>query len=134
MRMLSMLKDTVELYLYIGEFDDEAQFQKVIIKNCYCITSKGANSTARGKAPSDSVKFYIFDSKSVVVSEYGTPLRYVPYEEWKYAVDKSKKWTLSDKGEDYFSIAGNDNRYKIASFSRKKTGRKRMWHFEVIGR
>ena len=23
---------------------------------------------------------------------------------------------------------------KIASFSRKKTGRKRMWHFEVIGR
>lgn len=129
-----MLKDTVELFLYIGEFDDEAQFQKVTLQNCYCVVDKGASSTTRGKAPTDNVKFYIFDCKTVATSDNGTRLQYVPYEEWKYALDKSKKWTLSDKGEDYFRVVGNDAEYKITNYSRKETGRKRMWHFEVIGR
>ena len=134
MRRLSMLKDTVELYLYIGEYDDEAQFQKVTLQNCYCVVSKGTSNNTQGKAPADNVKFYIFDCKTVALSDNGTPLRFIPYEEWEITVDKSKKWTLCDRGKDYFRIVGSDKEYRIVSFSRKKTGRRRMWHFEVIGK
>ena len=134
MRKLSMLTCTVELSLYIGEYDDEAQHQRVILKNCYCVENKGVGSGNQGKKPADAIKLYIFDCKTIALSEFGATLHYVPYEQWIETTDKSRIWTLSDKGTDYLQIEGSEQKYKITGFLRKKAGRRRMWHFEVNAR
>lgn len=129
-----MINDTVVLYNYIGEVDDEATFQETVLEHCCCPLNEGADLNIQGKKANDSARLYIFDANTTAVSNSGTKRAYLPYAEWLKADDKDRYWTLSDKGTDYFKKVGSDTRLRIVGYSRKHTGSKRMWHFEVDGR
>lgn len=129
-----MLPDTATLFNYIGEVNNVATYQETVLKKCRCIISPGATPGNNGKQPSDKGRLYIFDRDTTAVSKDGTVTRtYLPYNEWKEVEDKSKYWTISDKGMDMFQLDGYDTA-KIIAFTHFKAGTKRMWHFEVIGR
>lgn len=128
-----MLEETVVLYNYIGEIDDIASYQKTVLKHCYCVMSKGVSLNSMGHAPRNSGRLYIFDEKTLAQSEDGRTRSYLPYDQWIYTNDKSGFWTIGDCGKDYFQKVGTDEKLKISGFSRKMTGRKTMWHFEVDG-
>ena len=133
MKTHRMLEETVTLYNYIGEVNDEATYEKTILKHCYCVLNEGASVNGIGHKPNNSAKLYIFDEKTLAVSENGTLKTFLPYEQWKYTENKSSFWTLSDCGKDYFQKTGSSTRLRISSYSRKAVGRKIMWHFEVNG-
>lgn len=129
-----MLIDTVILMNYIGEVNDEASYQETVLKFCYCYTNEGADLNAQGRKSNDSGKLYIFDDRTVALAEDGSQRTYIPYSEWRKLDDKSKHWTISDCGTDYYRKAGSDCRLKITGFARKAVGTRRMWHFEVNGK
>lgn len=134
MASLRLLVDTVVLYNYIGEVNDEATYQETIFKRCYCPLNEGADLNMQGKKANDSARLYLFDGKTIAVGTDGTERKYLPYSQWKDAEDKTAYWTLSDKGTDYFKKSVGNTKLRIVGFSRKKTGTRRMWHFEVDGR
>ena len=131
-----MLKDTVTLYNYVGEVNDEAYYQDTILTNCYCPLNEGADLNLQGKKANDSARLYIFDANTIASGADGEERTFLPYETWKAltASEKSSYWTLSDKGTDYFRKSGSNIRLRIIGFCHKKAGRKRMWHYEVDGR
>ena len=63
-----VLPHTVHLFNYIGEVNDEAQFQESVIRFCYCSWNEGSGSA---KAPSDSAKLYVFDANSIIEDAAG---------------------------------------------------------------
>lgn len=128
------LTDTVLLFNYVGEVNDEATYQETIIKRCYCLTDKGVSLGSQGSKANDNCKLYIFDCHSIALSPDGSVRTYLPYEDWESNDCKSRYWTLSDKGNDYFKKVESDNNFKITSFSKKNVGSHRMWHFEVNGK
>lgn len=128
-----MLEETVVLYNYIGEVDDRAAYQKTILKHSYCVLNEGTSLGSIGHSTKNTGKLYIFDDKTLAQSEEGRTRSFLPYEQWKYTDDKSGFWTLGDNGNDYFQKVGSDAKLRISGFSRKTTGRKIMWHFEVNG-
>lgn len=128
---LNMLTDTVTLFNYIGEINDEAVYQETTLAHCYCPLTEGANTDSHGKKSGDKTRLYIFDDKTVATASDGSPRTYLPYQEWAEATDKSSFWTLSDKGNDYIIKTGSTNRLRVCGFCRKETGSRRMWHFEV---
>ena len=129
-----MLIDTVVLMNFIGEVDDVAAFQETTLLNCYCPLNEGADLNIQGKKANDSGRLYIFDEKTVALSDNGEPRSFLPYDQWKSLDDKSKYWTISDKGTDYFRKNGSSLKLRITGFAHKKAGSKRMWHYEVDGR
>lgn len=133
MSIHKMLIDTVELYNYVGEVNDEAAYQKTIFKHCYCPLDEGAALNLQGRVPSDSAKLYLFYVTTTAQDENGNFRSYMPYNEWKELEDKTGYWTLSDKGTDHFIKTGSQKRLRVTSFSMKKTGSMKMWHFEVNG-
>ena len=134
MASLKMLTDTVVLYNYIGEINDEAAYQETVFARCYCQLNEGADLNMQGKKANDSAKLFIFDAKTIAVASDGSIRTYLPYSEWINAPDKTRHWTLSDKGTDYIQKSGGNSRLRVVGFSRKKAGTRRMWHFEVDGR
>lgn len=125
-----ILTDIVTLLNYIGEINDEATYQETTITQCYCPTNEGVSINSQGSKANDSSKLYIFDGQSVASSPDGSIRTYLPYEQWVLLEDKSHYWTLNEN--DYYKKGNNE--YKITSFSHKKVGSRRMWHFEVIGK
>lgn len=134
MASLRILKDTVVLYNYIGEINDEATYQETVLTRCYCPLNEGADLNIQGKKANDSARLYLFDGKTLAAGNDGRIRTYLPYDEWKNAADKSSYWTLSDKGTDYFKKSVGNTKLRIIGFSHKKAGTRRMWHFEVDGR
>ena len=129
-----MLADTVELYNYLGEIDDEATYQKTILRHCYCPTNQGVGRGNQGKIPNDTATLYIFDAGTVAEAEDGSRRSYIPYSEWEDLPDRSRYWTLDDSGDDFFRKSGSEEKFRIAGVSRRKAGTRRMWHFEVSAR
>lgn len=126
-----MLPHTVHLFNYIGEVNDEAQYQESIIHFCFCMMNEGSGSA---KSPSDSAKLYIFDANSVIESLNGSPRTYVSPDKWKkMCCDRSNHFTISDDGMDYFQ-KDDGEQFLIKSVSHKVAGTRRMWHFEVVGK
>lgn len=126
-----ILKDTVILHNSLGEINDEVAYQDTILTHCYCPSSDGVELTNQGKKSNSSAKLYLFDDKTEARSVNGSIRKYLPYEEWLKHTDKSKYWTLSEKGDDLLTIKGSTHRLRIFKFSHKKAGSRRMWHFEV---
>lgn len=126
-----ILKDTVELYNYVGEVNDIATYQKTILRYCYCPSDKGIGNGLHAKKSAETSRLYIFDYKTVAEAPEGHKRSYLPYEQWKKAEDKSSYWTLSDYGDDFFIKEGNTARFSITKFSHKYAGSRRMRHFEV---
>ena len=126
-----ILKDTVILHNSLGEIDDEVTYQDTILTRCYCPSSNGMELTNQGKKSNNSAKLYLFDYKTEARSVNGSVRKYLPYDEWLKLDDKSRYWTLSEKGDDFFTIKGSTNWLRIFKFSHKKAGSRRMWHFEV---
>ena len=133
MASLRMLTDTAVLYNYVGEVNDEATYQETVFRRCYCPVNEGAGLISQGRKPRNSGKLYLFDSKTIAVSRTGVVRTYLPYDQWKKTANKNLYWTLSDEGTDYFEKTGSSVKLLVASFSRKKAGTRRMWHFEVSG-
>ncbi|MBQ4447423.1 MAG: hypothetical protein II897_03930 [Clostridia bacterium] len=133
MSVHKMLIDTVELFNYVGEVNDEASYQKTVFSKCYCPLDEGAALSVIGRTPIDGGKLYLFDMTTKAKDGFGNPVSYLPFPDWNALADKTGYWTLSDKGTDYFVKAGSANKLRINSFSRKKTGSRKMWHFEVVG-
>ena len=130
-----MLSDTVTLFNYTGEVDDIATYQETILRHCYCEIEEGISNNSRtNQQHADSALLFIFDEKTVAESLLGTKRIYVPYGDWLTIADKNAYWTISDSGKDFFRKAGSDVRLRIVKFSHMTAGRKRMWHFEVIGK
>lgn len=134
MARFRMLNDTVVLYNYIGEVDDEAAYQETTLSYCYCPLNEGADLNLQGKKANDSARLYIFDANTVATAADGTKRTFLPHDEWITSDCKGSYWTLSDKGDDYFKKAGAKTRLRVVGFSHKKAGSRRMWHFEVDGR
>lgn len=128
---LKMLPDTVVLYNYIGEVNDEATYQETVLTRCYCPLNEGADLNLQGKKANNSARLYIFDAKTVARSSEGTARTFLPYHQWKDAADKSAYWTLSDKGTDYILKQGGNTKLRVIGFAHKKNGSRRMWHYEV---
>ncbi len=126
-----VLKDTVILHNSLGEIEDEIAYQDTILSFCYCPSSNGMELTNQGNKSNCSAKLYLFDDKTEARSVNGSIRKYLPYEEWLNVTDKSKYWTLSEKGDDFLTIKGLTRRLRIFKFSHKKAGSRRMWHFEV---
>ena len=126
-----LLTHTVELFNYIGEIDDEATYQKTILRFCYCPSKRGVDVIGHGKVSQDEAKLYIFDVGTLAESEDGHSRSYLPFHEWEVAEDKTPYWTLNGEGDDFFKVVGAPDKLKITDFSRKSTGTRRMWHFEV---
>lgn len=133
MASLRLLVDTVVLYNYVGEVNDEATYQETVFKRCYCPLNEGADLNMQGKKAKDSARLYLFDSKTIAVSTDGMERTYIPYSEWLKVSDKTPYWTLSDKGTDYFKKSVGSTKLRIVGFSHKQAGTRRMWHFEVDG-
>lgn len=128
MGRLNMLTDTVTLYNYIGEINDEAAYQETTLAHCKCQLAEGSTP---GKKPNNGARLFIFDDKTVATASDGSLRTYLPHHEWVASTDKSAFWTLSDGGDDYIIKAGSTERLRVCGFDRKKTGSRRMWHFEV---
>ena len=126
-----LLIDTVDIYNYAGEVDDEAVYQKTVFKFCYCPLNCGSDNNMQGKKSKNGGRLYIFDENTIALSPEGEKRTYLPYEEWLGCENKTAYWTLSDKETDYLLKAGFSDRLKIKSFSHKTAGSRRMWHFEV---
>lgn len=129
-----MLIDTAVLMNYVGEVDDVATYQETTLLHCYCPVNEGADLNMQGKKANDSGRLYIFDEKTVALSEDGTARSFMAYDQWKSLDDKSQHWTISDKGTDYFKKVGSSLKLRITGFAHKKAGSRRMWHYEVDGR
>lgn len=127
-----LLIDTVVIKNYVGEINDKATYQETVVERCYCPCGFGAGIDNHGKNSTDNGRLYIFDVKSIAKSPEGKRRTYLPYREWLASASKDNHWTISYNGRDYFV---KDNiEYHIVGFSHKKSGTKRMWHFEVDGR
>ena len=124
-----LLIHTVDLFNYMGEIEDEATYQKTVIRHCYCPRSKGVVN--QGQSANDQAILFIFDCGTIAEDECGNPRTFLPYAEWERAEDKSPYWTISDEGDDFFRVAGSPEKFRITDFSHKQTGSRRMWHFEV---
>lgn len=129
-----ILTDSVALFNFVGEINDEAIYQETNITQCYSSTNEGVSINSQGSKANDSSKLYIFDSHSVASSPDGSVRTYLPYDDWILLEEKGQYWTLNDKGTDYFKKVDDNNKFKITSFSRKNIGSQRMRHFEVIGK
>lgn len=129
----SLLRHTVHLFNWIGEVDDKVQYQKVIIKNCYCPINDSVDSSNSLSKASDNVKLYIFKRGTSVQSEKRVKLQYIPYEKWNSLKDKKGYWTINP-GMDYFVRSDRSERIKIIGFRDLEAGSQRMWHFEVTGK
>lgn len=125
-----VLPHTVHLFNYIGEVNDEAQFQESVIRFCYCSWNEGSGSS---KAPSDSAKLYVFDANSIIEDAAGNRRTYISPEAWRMCADKSNHFTFSDNGNDYFQIDDGE-KFSIRKCSHKVAGSRRMWHHEVEGK
>lgn len=136
-----MLNHTVVVYNYIGEINDVATYQPTVISQCCC---PSVNGTTQGLKPNNTATLYVFDVNSKVTSPDGAVRRFIPYDEWLITPDakKSKYWTLSDRGTDFFTkgrvvhSVRDDvaDKFKIVSVQRFEAGSKRMWHWEVVGK
>lgn len=124
-----VLRDSVRLYNYIGEICDNPLYQESIIYHCYCPVQ---SSSVPGTTPTDTATLYLFDANTVIESVDGVRRTFVPPCEWEKC-DKSKHFTLTDNGKDYFR-KGSSKEFVIRSVSHKVAGSRRMWHFEVIGK
>ena len=125
-----LLTDTVRLFNFISEVNDEAVYQESIIRYCYCPTKKGITNTS----PSDSALLYIFDENTIVESRSGVRRTYVTPEEWESEnCIKEDHFTLSDEGKDYF-LKCDEKKFFIQHVSHKVAGSPRMHHFEVEGK
>ena len=131
MASLKLLNDTVTLFNYIGEVDDRADYQETTLNHCYCILNEGADLNMVGHNGNDSAKLYIFDDSTSAVDGDGEQRTYLPFHLWTEEEDKTPYWTLSDKGTDYLCKQGYDNQLRIIGFTHKKSGSRRMWHYEV---
>lgn len=128
-----ILPDTVVLYNYAGEVNDEAVFQETILTHCYCPINEGADLNMQGRKANNSGSLYIFDAITTAKGSDGSIRTYLPYREWIELDDKSRFWTISDLGYDYFVKHGSEAKLRITGFSHKVNGTRRMHHFEVNG-
>lgn len=127
-----MLPDTVRLFNYIKEVNDEAVYQESVIHYCYCPVKTGTDANI---SPSDSAMLYIFDATTIVESAVGVRRTYVTPEEWKSeSCIRAEHFTLSDEGKDYFLKGNDDEKFCIQHVSHKVAGSRRMHHFEVEGK
>lgn len=129
-----ILPDTVALYNYAGEVNDEATYEISTISHCYCMVAEGADLNDQGRKGHDSAQLYIFDKGTEITSTDGQTKTYLHYKEWDALPpsERSAFWTLHDDGRDYFVKTEEGGRkFKVTKFSHKKAGSKRMWHFEV---
>lgn len=130
----SMKPHTVHLFNYVGEVNDVATYQEVVIKNCYCNLDDGVSSINSGKTTNDSARLYIFKRDAKIVSPAGVAMKYLPFEAWMKLADKAGSWTINPNGKDYFVLEGRSNRLIIQRFADNEVGSRRMWHFEVDGK
>lgn len=132
-----MLPDTVRLYNFAGEVNDEAVYKVAVIKRCYCTVRDASTPTGNGTAPGNRVALYIFDRGSIVADEDGNKLTFIPHEEWDALPDKSGYWTLRDgPSRDYFVKVGkyaDPRKIPVIAQAHLTGGAPRMWHFEVTG-
>lgn len=129
----SILCHTVRLFNYIGEVNDEAVYQEVIIKNCHCSIGDASKAGNSGTKASDSAKLYIFKRDSAVRSPKGVRLKYLPPEKWDKLSEKSRYWTINP-GRDYFIRSDRQERIKVTSVVDREVGNQSMWHYEVSGK
>lgn len=129
----SMKPHTVRLFNFLGEINDVASYQEAVIKHCYCNVDDGVTSSTAGVTTDDTARLYIFKRDAQITASDGTPMRYLPFDEWNNLANKTGYWTLNPNGKDYFVVKGRTNRLRIKRFSDKEIGSRRMWHFEVDG-
>ena len=130
----NMIPHTVHLFNYVGEVNDVAKYQEVVIKRCYCNISEGVGTSSSGKKTNDAVKLYIFKRDSIVLSSAGSPVRYIPIDKWEELKAKTGYWTINPNDKDYFVLDGRKERFKVKSVADNEVGSHRMWHYEVSGK
>lgn len=132
--------DTVTIYNYVGEVNDEATFQLTVLRGVHVNYVKGVTRTINGDTVTDKISLLVFHK------DFERQKPYMPYKAWLALEDKSPYWTLSPKdkivlGESayaipYGTIKGLESVYEcfeITNIAPYTKGSKSLWHIEVGG-
>src|SRR5665647_63962 len=97
--------NTVTLYNFVGEINDTATYTVAVLRNVSLMKNMGTRLSAQGKQPENVTKLYLFDNQATAELADETEITYLTYEDWVLlsTAQKALHWTLSDKGDDYFS-------------------------------
>lgn len=137
------LNDVLTLFLYEGEVNDLPSYSVFTLSKCCAFVKRGATAQGNGRRSNGKATLYVFDGKTEVQNAEGNVVSYVPEAEWKKLTkeEKKKHWSISDKGNDYFTIPATDalvpptsgDTFRVVSFKKYTKGTSKMWHLEVDG-